>query len=101
MNLKPGVRLVSQVCSTQVVVVKAPADPVDLRCGGQSLALADQVSDLGEPLEGFAAGTSMGKRYGDDSVGLQVLCTKPGIGSLSIGDVLLALAEARALPSSD
>ena len=34
MQLKAGTRLESATCSTQVVVVKAPADDVDVRCGG-------------------------------------------------------------------
>ena len=34
MDLKPGTRLASAVCETEVVVVKAPAADVDLRCGG-------------------------------------------------------------------
>ena len=36
MELRPGLRLESATCETQVVVVKAPKDggDVDLRCGG-------------------------------------------------------------------
>ena len=36
MQLKPGLRLESATCDTQVVVVKAPKDvaDVDVRCGG-------------------------------------------------------------------
>jgi hypothetical protein len=48
-----------------------------------------------------AGGTQLGKRYGDDEVGIQLLCTKPGAGSFSIGDSALERAEAKPLPSSD
>ncbi len=37
MELKPGTRLRSTVCETQVVVVRAPSEPVELACGGAPL----------------------------------------------------------------
>jgi hypothetical protein len=37
MKLRPGQKLHSAVCDAQVVVVKAPADAVDLACGGAPL----------------------------------------------------------------
>ena len=43
----------------------------------------------------------MGKRYADEESGIEVLCTKPGEGSLSLGDVALLQKDAKALPSSD
>jgi hypothetical protein len=43
----------------------------------------------------------LGKRYVYDEIGLQVLCTKGGEGDLAVGDVILPLQEARALPASD
>jgi hypothetical protein len=50
---------------------------------------------------GFSEGTQMGKRYADDESGIEVLCTKPGEGSLSLGDVILPVKGAKPLPSSD
>lgn len=50
---------------------------------------------------GFDAGSMLGKRYADEAVGLEVLCTKGGEGSLSIGDTPLAVKGAKPLPSSD
>lgn len=61
---------------------------------------AARPQDL-KPEPGFDEGTQMGKRYTDESGGLEVLCTKPGQSSLSIGETLLALKEAKPLPSSD
>jgi hypothetical protein len=43
----------------------------------------------------------MGKRYIQDDIGLEILCTKPGKGSLSIGDTDLLTKDAKPLPSSD
>ena len=51
--------------------------------------------------DGFADGTQVGKRYADDEVGLEVLCTKAGSGSLSLGLDPLPVKGAKPLPSSD
>ncbi len=48
-----------------------------------------------------ASGTLLGKRYGDRGPGLELLCTKAGEGSLSLGDEPLPLKDAKPLPSSD
>lgn len=50
---------------------------------------------------GFAGGTQLGKRYVSDEAGLELLCTKPGEGSLSIGSDVLPTKDAKPLPSSD
>jgi hypothetical protein len=44
-------------------------------------------------------GTLLGKRYVHED--LEVLCTKAGKGSLSVGGVRLPLKEAKPLPASD
>jgi hypothetical protein len=46
-------------------------------------------------------GTQIGKRYADEDAGIEILCTKGGEGSLSIGDERLHLKDAKPLPSSD
>ena len=43
----------------------------------------------------------MGKRYVDGDATLELLCTKPGSGSLSLGDELLVVKGAKPLPASD
>jgi hypothetical protein len=101
MQLKPGTRLQSTTCDTQVVVVKAPADDVDLRCGGQPMVGVDDAADRTAPADGLAEGTLLGKRYADDGAGIELLCSKAGDGTLSIGDQPISLKEAKALPSSD
>jgi hypothetical protein len=48
----------------------------------------------------FADGSVMGRRYVDET-GAELLVTKPGAGSLSIGETKLALKEVKPLPASD
>lgn len=102
MNLRPGMRLESQTCDTQVVVVRAPTDGTDLdvRCGGQPMAELGKGGDKTAP-EPADEGTTTGKRYADDDLGLELLCTQGGDGALSVGDTPLLLKGAKPLPSSD
>jgi hypothetical protein len=48
-----------------------------------------------------AEGTLLGKRYVNEAGDLELLCIKPGDGSLAVDAVALVLKEAKALPSSD
>ncbi len=82
-------------------MVKAPADDVDLRCGGTPVVSIDEEGGTGTPADGFAEGTLVGKRYTDEGETLEVLITKAGEGSLSIGDAALNVKGAKPLPSSD
>ena len=43
----------------------------------------------------------MGKRYAEDELGLELLCTQPGAGTLAVGDAPLPIKGAKPLPSSD
>lgn len=102
MQLKPGLRLESATCDTQVVVVKAPKDSteVDVRCGGEPMV---EMGAAGERLPRASEGdaTLLGKRYADDELGLELLCTQGGDGSLAVGDQPLLVKGAKPLPSSD
>jgi hypothetical protein len=99
--VKNGSRLQSQVCDTQVIVVSSADSLDELRCGGQPMVPvgADKSGDAAlDPA--FSNGATMGKRYVDDT-GAEVLVTKAGAGTLSIGSTPLALKEAKPLPASD
>ena len=98
--VKNGTRLQSQVCDTQVIVVRAADSLDDLRCGGQPMVAMDADKAGGAPDPTFADGAVMGKRYVDEG-GAEVLVTKAGSGTLSIGATALALKEAKPLPASD
>jgi hypothetical protein len=100
MQLKAGSRLQSTACDTQVIVVRAPKDDVDLRCGGHPLAAA-APSERATLDPNHSSGSAMGKRYADEGLGLELLITKAGAGSLSIGDTPMQLKDAKPLPSSD
>lgn len=101
MKLRPGQKLHSAVCDAQVVVVKAPADDVDLGCGGAPL-LDDGQDGGGATLDAsLGDGPLLGKRYADDEVGLELLCTRAGAGALTVDGRLLPVKGAKPLPSSD
>jgi hypothetical protein len=100
-ELRPGAKLRSAVCSTEVIVVKAPTAPVDLECGGTPMVAATTEVPGGAVDPARAEGTLLGKRYVHEVAGLEVLCTKPGDGSLSVGGALLPQKDAKPLPSSD
>jgi hypothetical protein len=101
-ELKAGSRLKSAVCDTEVMVVKAPGGDVALTCGGAPMVDLGADAPAGQTLAGDAAeGTQMGKRYVDEGETVELLCTKPGKGSLGLGGTLLTVKGAKPLPSSD
>jgi hypothetical protein len=101
MVLKPGVRLVSSACETEVVVIRAPGGEVDLQCGGAPMVpMGREVAPV--ELDGSKAdGSLLGKRYVSTDGSLEVLCTRGGRGSLFAADAQLAMKESKKLPSSD
>ncbi len=100
MELRPGLKLSSAVCSTEVIVV-AGSGEVDLTCGGVSMLAPGAEGGDATAVDGLSDGTMLGKRYCDDDGTVEVLCTKPGEGSLGIGQAALGLKEAKPLPASD
>lgn len=99
--IKSGTRLKSQVCDTQVIVVKTADSLDDLRAGGAPMVPLDDATSGGAALDpDFSGGAVMGKRYVDEA-GAEVLVTKAGAGTLSIGTVPLSIKEAKPLPASD
>src|ERR1700678_2429818 len=99
--IKNGTRLASQVCDTQVIVVKTADSLDDLRAGGVAMVPIGTEDEAGsgdvalDPA--FTGGSLMGKRY-VDAGGAEVLVTKAGEGTLSVGDPPLSLKEAQPLP---
>ena len=100
-QLKAGTRLRSTTDSCEIVVVRAPTEPIDLRCGGHAFQPFDAEVAPRPPANGFDQGTQIGKRYCDEDLGLELLCTKAGEGSISVGEILLAVKGPKALPASD
>ena len=99
--IKNGTRLQSQVCDTQVIVVRSSESLDDLRAGGAPMVPIGDPTDADSTLDNsLADGNLMGKRYVDDA-GAEVLVTKAGKGTLSVGTTPLAIKEAKPLPASD
>jgi hypothetical protein len=96
--MKPGSKLKSGVCDTEIMVIRAGEG--SLECGGAAMA-DEKPESSGELNPDFAKGTQMGKRYVDADGTVEVLCVKPGKGSLSLNGVALTTKEAKSLPSSD
>jgi hypothetical protein len=99
--IKNGTRLQSQVCDTQVIVVRSSDSLDDLRAGGVPMIPLDAEKDANATIDpAFSGGNAMGKRYVDET-GAEVLVTKAGAGTLAVGTTALSLKEAKPLPASD
>jgi hypothetical protein len=102
MELKPGSRWKSAVCDTEVVVVRSPKTDVGLECGGYPMIPHAENREPGRlPAKGFDVGTAVGKRFADGETGLEILCTKAGAGTVTIGGRMINTKETKKLPSSD
>ena len=101
MQLKPGTRIKSAVCATEMMVIQAPAGDADVRCGGAPmLGIADAKPERAIDPD-LKAGTQIGKRYVDEADTIQVLCTKAGTGTLAVDGKPLQIQAAKPLPASD
>jgi hypothetical protein len=96
--MKPGTRLKSAACDTEVMVIRC-ADGV-IACGGAAMGEA-KPAEPAELSAEFSGGTLMGKRYVDADGRFELLCVKPGKGSLSIDGVAMVAKDAKPLPASD
>ena len=99
--VKPGDRLRSRVCGAEVIVVRAPSVDTEIACGGEPMARNEPVTAATANGAEAGPGTLLGKRYADEELGLELLCTKAGHGQLSVDGRVLALRQARPLPASD
>jgi hypothetical protein len=102
-DVSPGQRLRSQACTTEVIVVRAPGHRVEITCGGQPMATDPAIGAGAANSASAASGTwtQLGKRYVDEPAGLEVLCVKPGSGTLAADGRDLVLKSAKPLPASD
>lgn len=103
MKPRVGQILSSPVDTLTVIVVRASDVDVDLTCAGVPLY---DARGGGEPPQGEAdpdqvGGTQLGKRYADEELGLELLCTKAGQGTLAVNGTPIPLRDAKPLPASD
>jgi hypothetical protein len=101
-EIAAGKRLRSQACGTEVIVVRAPDQPVELTCGGSPMTGEPATAGaVAPPKPAAGEGAQLGKRYVDEPTGLELLCTKPGTEVPAADGRQLALKTAKPLPASD
>jgi hypothetical protein len=88
------------VGDTEIIVVRSPATQVELSCGGH-LMTANLATAAAATTSTAENDTVLGKRYVDTDSGLEVLCTKPGPGVLTVDGRPLTIKAPSALPASD
>ena len=96
--MKPGTKLKSVVCDTEVMVIRAAEAAIE--CGGSPM-VEERPAERKAVEPAFAEGTKIGKRYVNAAGTVELLCTKPGQGSLSIAGQALNIKDAKPLPASD
>jgi hypothetical protein len=103
--MKPrlGQTLASPVDTTTVIVVRAPDGEIELTCAGVEMwdpkGAQEAPGGMADPAQ--LAGSLLGKRYADDQVGIELLCTRPGRGTIAVNGAPLALMGPKKLPASD
>jgi len=70
---KPGTKLSSTVCKTQIMALRVPAEELEISCGGAPMQVGDPA-ELGD-MSGENSGTLVGKRYTDADETMEFLCT--------------------------
>ncbi len=102
MKPRVGQTLASTVDATTVIVVRCPDSDLEITCGGAAMVDSRIPGDVsGIPDAAQMDGSQLGKRYSDDGVGLELLCTKAGQGTLAVNGAPLPLKAAKPLPASD
>lgn len=96
--MKPGTRLKSAVCETEVMIIKAGVGTIE--CGGLPM-VDERTGGLDVINPDFSGGTMIGKRYTDAAATFELLCVKPGNGTLSVDGKALQIKDAKPLPASD
>jgi hypothetical protein len=99
--LRPGLRVYSAISEVELVVVTKPSREAVLTCAGVPMVADRPGAQAEESASMSDVGPRLGKRYWDESSGLEVLCTRAGRGALAFDGVELVARSARALPSSD
>ena len=101
-EIAAGKRLRSQACGTEVIVVRAPDQPMELTCGGSPMTAEGAAPGPPAPPRPAAGeGAQLGKRYIDEPSGLELLCTRPGTDVPAADGRELTLKTAKPLPASD
>ena len=86
--------------TAEVIVIRAPQLPVELTCSGVPLVAPDGATASALEVEGGEV-LQLGKRYVDEDAGVELLCTKGGLGTLECDGRPMVAKGAKPLPSSD
>lgn len=98
MQLRVGARLRSATSAAELIVIRTPAVDVDVRCDGAPMVALEEA---GVPVGASSGEIVLGKRYCTADGALELLCTKPGSGVLTLGDEQLGIKAPKAMPASD
>lgn len=101
LSLTVGQRLKSTVCTTEIMVIVAPDDDIELTCGGAPMTDGDAGDGAASVHADHAAGSTIGKRYVSEGGDVEMLCVKPGEGSLAVAGTPLKLKDSKKLPKTD
>ncbi|MEV5835213.1 hypothetical protein [Nocardia sp. NPDC052112] len=103
MKPRVGQTLASTVDTTTVIVVRAPQADLEITCGGAAMVdpKGPDAIPAGTADPEQLGGSQLGKRYADEELGVELLCTKAGQGTLAVNGVALPLKNAKPLPASD
>jgi hypothetical protein len=103
MKPRVGTTLTSTTDATTVIVVRWTAEEQDVTCGGAPMvdARGPEAGTANPADPAQQDGTRTGKRYADEELGIELLCTKAGSGTLAVGGTPLPLKDAKPLPASD
>ncbi len=101
MEIKAGSRLACPQCTVELVVVRPPSAPVTVTCSGEEVVEAGAERPGAGHGDTSGDGALVGKRYSDEESGLEVLCAKPGPGTLAVDGREITIKGAKPLPSSD
>jgi len=99
MELKPGKQLRSAASTAELIVIRVPAGDVQLRIDDGPLG-PDEESLSASP-DGSEHAIQLGKRYTAEELGVELLCTRPGSGSLTCNGQAMTVKGAKPLPASD
>lgn len=98
MQLRVGARLRSTTSAAELIVIRIPAEDVDILCDGAPMVTPEQAAD---PVGTTSGELQLGKRYCNADGTVELLCTKPGSGVLTVDGETLGVKAPKAMPASD
>ncbi len=102
-EVRPGTRLRSVVCRTEVIVTMGSPSQGALTCGGQPMVPNEGAHPAPASPSGNIAldKTLLGKRYRTAAGSIEVLCVHQGRGAVAVDGTPLEMVKPKLLPASD